>query len=314
MGNESIDYEAFFSAMGDTESDGGNQTAPETETAETEPSTDTEQQQAQEDTEGGKESAEESTPNAEENASEKAPATDGQQNEPQKFTIKYNHETREVELPEMTALAQKGADYDRIRGKLEEAQAGQAALQKTVDEQAPVLEVLQLAAKDAGVDVAAAKDAGVEVPELVDTIHVGLLKGRGMTEAEAKAEIRAAKAEKAMNDLKNKPASEEKAEDPNQERAKREIAEFQAAFPDVSLNQETLDKLAPDVQGGMTLTSAYLKLENSRLKTELAESQRKLEAEKQNQRNKQKAAPGQTDSGGGRSRDCFDDFFDAFER
>ena len=304
MGNESIDYEAFFSAMGDTESDGGNQTEPETETAETEPSTETEQQQPKEDTEGGEESAEESTPNAEENASEKSPAADGQQNEPQKFTIKYNHETREVDLPEMTALAQKGADYDRIRGKLEEAQAGQAALQKTVDEQAPVLEVLQLAAKDAGVDVA----------DLVETIHVGLLKGRGMTEAEAKAEIRAAKAEKAMNDLKNKPASEEKVEDPNQERAKREIAEFQDAFPDVSLNQETLDKLAPDVQGGMTLTSAYLKLENSRLKTELAESQRKLEAEKQNQRNKQKAAPGQTDSGGGRSRDSFDDFFDAFER
>lgn len=304
MGNESIDYEAFFSAMGDTESDGGNQTEPDTETEEAEQNTDTEQQQAQEDAEDGEESAEESTPNAEENASEKAPAVDGQQNEPQKFSIKYNHETREVDLPEMTALAQKGADYDRIRGKLEEAQAGQAALQKTVDEQAPVLEVLQLAAKDAGVDVA----------DLVETIHVGLLKGRGMTEAEAKAEIRAAKAEKAMNDLKNKPASEEKAEDPNQERAKREIAEFQAAFPDVSLNQETLDKLAPDVQGGMTLTSAYLKLENSRLKTELAESQRKLEAEKQNQRNKQKAAPGQTDSGGGRSRDSFDDFFDAFER
>ncbi len=304
MGNESIDYEAFFSAMGDTESDGGNQTEPDTETGEAEQSTDSEQQQAQEDAGGGEESAEESTPNAEENASEEAPAVDGQQNEPQKFTIKYNHETREVDLPEMTALAQKGADYDRIRGKLEEAQAGQAALQKTVDEQAPVLEVLQLAAKDAGVDVA----------DLVETIHVGLLKGRGMTEAEAKAEIRAAKAEKAMNDLKNKPASEETQEDPNQERAKREIAEFQAAFPDVSLNQETLDKLAPDVQGGMTLTSAYLKLENSRLKTELAESQRKLEAEKQNQRNKQKAAPGQTDSGGGRSRDSFDDFFDAFER
>lgn len=302
MGNESIDYEALFSAMGDTESDSGNQTEPDTETEEAEQST--EAQQPQKDTEGGEESAEESTPDAEENASEEAPAADGKQNEPQKFTIEYNHETREVDLPEMTVLARKGADYDRIRGKLEEAQQGQAALQKTVDEQAPILEVLQLAAKD----------AGVEVPELVETIHVGLLKGRGMTEAEAKAEIRAAKAEKAMNDLKNKPVSEEKPEDPNQERAKREIAEFQAAFPDVSLNQETLDKLAPDVQGGMTLTSAYLRLENSRLKTELAESQRKLEAEKQNQRNKQKAAPGQTDSGGGRSRDSFDDFFDAFER
>lgn len=303
MGNESIDFEAFFSAMGDTEQEAGNQTDADTEQTENGQNAE-EQQQPQEDAESVEKAAEESTPDAEENATEHAPGADGKQDEPQKFTIKYNHETREVSLPEMTALAQKGTDYDRIRGKLEEAQQGQAALQKTVDEQAPILEVLQLAAKD----------AGVEVPELVETIHVGLLKGRGMTEAEAKAEIRAAKAEKAMNDLKNKPASEEPQEDPNQERAKREIAEFQAAFPDVSLNQETLDKLAPDVQGGMTLASAYLKLENARLKAELAESQRKLDAEKQNQRNKQKAAPGQTDSGGGRSRDSFDDFFDAFER
>lgn len=302
MGNESIDFEEFFSAMGDTEPDDGNQTGTDTEDTGSEQGT--QEQQPQESTDGGADAAEESTPDAEEKPAEEAPKAEEHPEAPQKFTIKYNHETKEVGLPEMTELAQKGADYDRIRGKLETAQGSIDALQKTVDEQAPILEVLQLAAKDAGVDVS----------ELVETIHVGLLKGRGMTEAEAKAEIRAAKAEKAMNDLKNKPASEEKAEDPNQERAKREIAEFQAAFPDVSLNQETLDKLAPDVQGGMTLASAYLKLENSRLKTELAESQRKLEAEKQNQKNKQKAAPGQTDSGGGRSRDSFDDFFDAFER
>lgn len=302
MGNESIDFEGFFSAMGDTEPDTGNQTGTDTEDTGSEQGT--QEQQPQESTDGGADAAEESTPDAEEKPAEEAPKAEEHPEAPQKFTIKYNHETKEVGLPEMTELAQKGADYDRIRGKLETAQGSIDALQKTVDEQAPILEVLQLAAKDAGVDVS----------ELVETIHVGLLKGRGMTEAEAKAEIRAAKAEKAMNDLKNKPAAEEKAEDPSQERAKREIAEFQAAFPDVSLNQETLDKLAPDVRNGMTLTSAYLKLENSRLKTELAESQRKLEAEKQNQKNKQKAAPGQTDSGGGRSRDSFDDFFDAFER
>lgn len=298
MENEGMDFEEFFDAFDAPGEDDGNQTDPETVEEETGGSA----QEAEESPETGEESSEGSTPEQEKKPEEGNPEAAP---EPQKFTIKVNKGTREVELPEMTELAQKGADYDRVKGQLETSRANEASLQKTVDEQSSIMEVLQLAAKDAGVDVA----------ELVDSIHVGLLKGKGMTEAEAKAEIRAAKAEKAVNDLKNKPAQEEKPEtDSNQERAKREIAEFQTAFPGVQLNQETLDKLAPDVQNGMTLTSAYLKMENARLTAELAEQKRALEAEKQNQKNRRQAAPGQNDSGGGREKDAFEDFFTAFEK
>lgn len=298
MENEGMDFEEFFDAFDAPGEDDGNQTDPETVEEETGESA----QEAEESPETGEESSEGSTPEQEKKPEEGNPEAAP---EPQKFTIKVNKGTREVELPEMTELAQKGADYDRVKGQLETSRTNEANLQKTVDEQSPIMEVLQLAAKDAGVDVA----------ELVDSIHVGLLKGKGMTEAEARAEIRAAKAEKAVNDLKNKPAQEEKPEtDSNQERAKREIAEFQTAFPGVQLNQETLDKLAPDVQNGMTLTSAYLKMENARLTAELAEQKRALEAEKQNQKNRRQAAPGQNDSGGGREKDAFEDFFAAFEK
>lgn len=297
MENEGIDFEEFFSAYDAPGEDDGNQTDPETVEEETDGST----QEAEESPETGEKSSEGSTPEQEKKPDEGTPETAP---EPQKFTIKVNKGTREVELPEMTELAQKGADYDRVKGQLETSRTNEANLQKTVDEQSPIMEVLQLAAKDAGVDVA----------ELVDSIHVGLLKGKGMTEAEARAEIRAAKAEKAVNDLKNKPAQENPETDSNQERAKREIAEFQATFPGVQLNQETLDKLAPDVQNGMTLTSAYLKMENARLTAELAEQKRALEAEKQNQKNRRQAAPGQNDSGGGREKDAFEEFFTAFEK
>lgn len=298
MENEGMDFEEFFDAYDAPGEDDGNQTDPETVEEETGENA----QEAEESPETGEEPSEESIPEQEKKPDEGNPEAAP---EPQKFTIKVNKGTREVELPEMTELAQKGADYDRVKGQLETSRTNEANLQKTVDEQSPIMEVLQLAAKDAGVDVA----------ELVDSIHVGLLKGKGMTEAEARAEIRAAKAEKAVNDLKNKPAQEEKPEtDSNQERAKREIAEFQTAFPGVQLNQETLDKLAPDVQNGMTLTSAYLKMENARLTAELAEQKRALEAEKQNQKNRRQAAPGQNDSGGGREKDAFEDFFTAFEK
>lgn len=298
MENEGMDFEEFFDAYDAPGEDDGNQTDPETVEEETGENA----QEAEESPETGEEPSEESIPEQEKKPDEGNPEAAP---EHQKFTIKVNKGTREVELPEMTELAQKGADYDRVKGQLETSRANEASLQKTVDEQSSIMEVLQLAAKDAGVDVA----------ELVDSIHIGLLKGKGMTEAEARAEIRAAKAEKAVNDLKNKPAQEEKPEtDSNQERAKREIAEFQTAFPGVQLNQETLDKLAPDVQNGMTLTSAYLKMENARLTAELAEQKRALEAEKQNQKNRRQAAPGQNDSGGGREKDAFEDFFTAFEK
>lgn len=300
MENEGMDFEEFFSAFDVPGEDGSNQTDPETVETDTDEST----QETAESPEAGEESSEESTPEQEKKPEDEAENPEAAQ-EPQKFTIKVNKGTREVELPEMTELAQKGADYDRVKGQLETSRANEANLQKTVDEQAPIMEALQMAAKDAGVDVA----------ELVDTIHVGLLKGKGMTEAEARAEIRASKAEKAVNDLKNKPTQEEAPEEnSNQARAKREIAEFQTAFPGVQLDQETLDKLAPDVQNGMTLTSAYLKLENARLTAKLEEQKRALEAEKQNQKNRRQAAPGQNDSGGGREKDAFDDFFTAFEK
>lgn len=296
MDNESMDFEEFFSALGDSGEADGNQTDTEQETPDT--------AETPQEPDSGTENGEKSTPDQEEKPEDGGQAAQEPGNPPQKFTIKVNKQTREVELPEMTELAQKGADYDRVKGQLETANGNIQALQKQVDEQGPIYEMLQLAAED----------AGVSVSELVESIHVGMLKGRGMTEAEAKAEIRAAKAEKAMNDLKNRPAQEAQSEDPNQERAKREIAEFQEAFPGLNLSQEELEKLAPDVQKGMTLTSAYLKMENKRLASELAEEKRKLEAEKQNQKNKRQAAPGQTDSGGGRTKDSFDAFFNAFER
>lgn len=301
MENEGMDFEEFFSALGDTGEDDSNQTDPETEQTETEETV----QEPVTNPDNGEDSSEDSASQQEEK-----PVDGGDKPteapEPQKFTIKVNKGTREVELPEMTELAQKGADYDRVKGQLEASRSNEANLQKTVDEQSPIIEVLQLAAADAGVDMAS----------LVESIHVGVLQGKGMTEAEAKAEIRAARAEKAVNDLKNKPAEEkqEPETDDAQERAKREIAEFQTAFPGVQLSQEVLDKLVPDVQGGMSLTTAYLKMENARLTAELAEQTRKLEAEKQNQQNRRRAAPGQTDSGGGREKDPFDAFFSEFEK
>ena len=70
----------------------------------------------------------------------------------------------------------------------------------------------------------------------------------------------------------------------------------------------------PDVQAGMSLTNAYLKMENARLAAELAEQQRKESAAEQNRKNRSRAVGSQYDSGAQTHRTAEDDFFAAFEK
>ena len=69
----------------------------------------------------------------------------------QTYTLKVNKEERNVSLDEMTALAQKGADYDRVKGQVEERENTISDLQGKLDKQQAILDVLQMiAGKDGG--------------------------------------------------------------------------------------------------------------------------------------------------------------------
>ena len=63
----------------------------------------------------------------------------------------------------------------------------------------------------------------------------------------------------------------------------------------------------------MSLTNAYLKMENARLAAELAEKQHKDAADEQNRKNRAKAVGSQRDSGAKRQRTAEDAFFDTFK-
>ena len=291
----------------DFDDEGGNQTEPAEDTAEVEtteePAADggaEDDQQAQEEPESGEPSEEEHGNGAENGGAEGEPEPEKPVSE-QKFVVKVNKETREVSYQDAPAWIQKGMDYDRVKGQLEAQLQSNQTLQAEIDKHKPVLEVLELAAQQSGMDL----------EQMVETVHIGLLKSKGMTEAEAKAEIRAAKAEKQVKDLteKQKPAQEETppAEDVTA-RAQREFAEFRENFPEVQLNDELIEKLAPDVQKGMSLTSAYLKLENARLKAEAEAQKQKEAAAAQNRKNRAKTPGSQRDSGGSKNADLADIF------
>lgn len=260
------------------------------------------------------ETVEEQTDTAEETAAEEEqePAAEGeekpeegvQQDPPaeeapakeETFTLKVNKEERTYSRDEVISLAQKGADYDRVKEQLQDAR-------QKVTEHTEIMGVLEEIAKDSGVDV----------PEMLMQMQVGLLKKRdGLSDTEARERLLRQKAEKENESLKAAAATEAQAKESSAQRAQREIEEFRAAYPDTELSKEVLNELMPDVQKGMPLIKAYQKRELAQKDAQIAALQQQLAAQKQNKANAAASPGSQSDSGGRHTKNDYDDFMAAF--
>lgn len=305
MEDNTPDFEAFAAAFNDTEDyqiDGAE------DTAEAEMEEETAEEVGGEDDmepEGGEADEEEHTSNSGEETAE-GDSKDDRQDSAQMFTIRVNKEDQQVGLAEITTLAQKGADYDRVKGQLTESRQQLQELQGERDKYRGTMDVLETMAAS----------AQMSLEEFVESLQVNAEMQGGKTEAEAKAEIRARKAEKQLDAMKAETsAKQEPAAEDTQTRAEREIAEFQKRFPNVGLDQLTEDvvkELEADVKNGMSLSDAYQKRENSRKDARIAELEKQLQAEKQNKRNRSNSPGSQKDSGGKREKSEFDEFAAAF--
>lgn len=216
------------------------------------------------------------------------------------FTLKVNKEEKTYSREEVISLAQKGADYDRVKEQLERSRQTTADLQFRLDDQNEALSEL-------------AKEAGMDVPALLDNLRIATLKKQGLSEDAAKERLLRLKAERENARLKEeKPAEQESAAETSQQRAKRDLEEFRRVYPDVQLTDELIGRLTPDVQGGASLLGAYRKYENAQKDAQIAELQRQLEAEKQNKENRISSPGSQKDTGGKRTKTEYDDFMEAF--
>lgn len=227
----------------------------------------------------------------------------------QKFTIKVNKESREVGLSEMTELAQKGADYDRVKGQLATARDDLEKVKAQFEESRKISELLKRIAED----------IGVPEEDMLRRVHINWRMNKGESEKEAIAHIESENAKRELNELKERQNQEKANSDSVQERASREIAEFRKEYPDVELTKELIDEMMADVQGGMTLTNAYRKIETAKkdaeadnLRAEIQRLQQQLAAEKQNKKNRSNSPGSQTDAGGRNAKSDFDEFAEAF--
>lgn len=301
--NEDFGFEDFEDALfdGDYQTD-TEEAIEETDVTETEestqePSSDGDESADSDDsTEGDNNDPEEENP-----AEGDAEAENDNTNADQTFTLKVNKEERQVTLEEMTALAQKGADYDRVKEQNSKHQQTISDLQKKlegVSAQQNALDILDTIAQK----------SNLTLDQLAESLYVNFRKNNGASEDVAREELKSAKLEKELNSYKAKQTQQQEKETDAEARAQRDLEEFNREYPGIELTEALVDKLVPDIQNGMSLSAAYRKYEKAQDSAKIAELQRQLAAKEQNAKN-QKHSPGsQKDSGGRRVKSDYEEF------
>lgn len=317
MENKDFGLETFESALfGEgyqTDAEGDDEAMEETEIQEPEvedtPEKEAEQEAADDDT-GGENSKGENTKEEAESQTEGTAGGDEKgKTDEQMFTLKVNKQEKQVTLKEMTALAQKGADYDRVKQQYADSQQTIQALQEkaeAVDRNQEILDVLNLVADG----------SKITAEQVVESLYISFRKKAGVSEDAARLELKNARLDKELSAVKSqseKADSRQKTEEASQ-RLQRDMAEFKREYPDVELTDELVEQISADIKSGLSLTAAYRKLEREQQAQRMAELERQLAAEKQNKRNKRYSPGSQRDSGGRSGRSDYDVFEKALFR
>ena len=217
---------------------------------------------------------------AEEKPEEQPTETEEKKEADQSFTLKYMGEEKQFSREETIALAQKGMDYDRVRGKLAEAN-----------------EMVEFV-------TSLAKDMNMSAEDFMNNALAGnIAKREGISHEEALRRLELDKREKAISAKEAEAAAANKQqEEANQRRDKirAELNEFAATFPNVKAEDIPAEVYQSIKKMGISLTTAFALYEAKQAKAE-------LETAKQNAENKARAVGSASTSGKRKSADAFDD-------
>lgn len=301
--NEDFGFEDFESALFDddyqTDGDDGAEDSDVTETDTDTQGTDSDDQ---DDAEGDNSAEDEDVDDSEDDGADGDGEGDSGNTDADKtFTIKVNKEERTVTLEEMTALAQKGADYDRVKEQ-------NTKHQQTIEDLRSKLE--GVSSQQAVLDIldTIAQKSGSTLEQLAESLYVNFRKSAGASEDVAREELKSARLEKELNGYKAKQTQQQEQEKNSESRVRRDVEEFRKEYPSVDITEDLINKLAPDIQNGMSLSAAYRKYEKAQDSAKIAELERKLAAKAQNDKNKKRSPGSQTDSGGRSSKSDYDVF------
>lgn len=234
--------------------------------------------------------AAESTEAESENPEATAESVEGKaETKPQLFKLKHLDNTVEVSEAEVVTLAQKGMDYDRVRGKYETATAELTEFNEW------------LKGVTGGQDIKAFKE-GIEARNLAE--KEGIDQNTALAKVRLENERKALEAEKARIESEKQRANDETA---IKEKREKDIANFIAAYPEVAAKLGKDPDAIPaevwaQVDNGETLTAAYgvyaAKKAAADKEAEIARLKAELEAAKQKQKNEQRSTGSQATDGG----------------
>ena len=301
--NEDFGFEEFESALFDDDyQTGDDNDTDDSDVTETDDDSQDTGSDDQDDAEDDDSAEDEDTDDSEDDGADGDREGDSGNTDADKtFTIKVNKEERKVTLEEMTTLAQKGADYDRVKEQNTKHQQTIADLQSKlegVSSQQAVLDILGTIAQK----------SNSTLEQLAESLYINFRKSAGASEDVAREELKSAKLEKELNSYKAKQTQQKEQETDAEARAKRDLEDFAREYPEVELTEELVDKLVPDIQNGMTLSAAYRKYEKAQDSARIKELERQLAAKAQNDKNKKRSPGSQRDSGGRSPKSDYDVF------
>lgn len=226
------------------------------------------------------------------------PAEENAEAETDQFVLKHLGEEKTVNREEVTALAQKGMDYDRIRGKYDELTAENTSLKEQMSDYERTKEQL-------GYFTELAQASGMNLDELiVQTMAAQAASKNGTSiadevpKARLELERRALEKEKA-NWQKAKGAEQTAADAEAETQAKinADIARFTEEFPEAAKDiknnvpQEVWDAINAN---NSTLTEEYRKYAARQKDAEIENLKAQLEQAKQNEKNKSRSTGSQS--------------------
>lgn len=184
---------------------------------------------------------------------------------PELFDLKFLGETKQYTREEMTTLAQKGMNHDRILQQRDALQQFKSQHESVIDDLGRI-----------------AKQFGMEPADLLHSMEKNLRRQRGESDAEAEANIRAEKATRQLDAQKQVEDQQEAAK----RRQQADIRAFEARYPNV--NPQTIPQSVWDeVRKGEMLVNAYGRYETEQLRAENRRLQQQLAVQAQNEKNKQ---------------------------
>jgi hypothetical protein len=185
------------------------------------------------------------------------------------FELKFLGETKQYTRDEMTTLAQKGMNHDRILQQRDDLQQYRSANEPLVNDLGRI-----------------AQQFGMQPSELLASMETNLLRQQGKTQAEAEAIIRADKANRQLQSYQSQEQAARQQQMAAQQRQQQDIREFVQRYP--GLDPKTIPtSVWQDVRKGETLVNAYGKYEMQQMREENQRLQQQLNAKAQNDKNKE---------------------------